>query len=163
MLRKQNKLNHTTVTSYCIISLLNYLGKIFKKVVAHMLSEGSQVNHVLHESPIGSSKQRSTIDEVTQVVGKLQEALAEGNLAGMLLMDVKGAFDHVSESGLLGTMEAMGTEGDLIKSTESFVSNRRVRLIIDLHQCEERVVDTGVPQGSPVSLIPFAIYLSGVF
>lgn len=36
-------------------------------------------------------------------------------------------------------------------------------LVTDRHECEEVVVDVRVPQGSPVSPIRFAIYLSGVF
>lgn len=43
------------------------------------------------------------------------------------------------------------------------MSDRRVGLVIDRHQYEETSVDTGVLQGSPVSLILFAIYLRRVF
>lgn len=43
------------------------------------------------------------------------------------------------------------------------MSDRRVEFIIYGHQCEETVVDTRVPQRSPVSLIHFAIYLNEVF
>lgn len=47
--------------------------------------------------------------------------------------------------------------------TELFMSDIKVGLVIDRHQCEEALVDTGIPQRSPVSLILFPIYLSGVF
>lgn len=49
-------------------------------------------------------RQRSTIDEVAQVVGTVQNAWAEGKLAGIQLMDIKDAFDQVSPSCLLRTM-----------------------------------------------------------
>lgn len=57
----------------------------------------------------------------------------------------------------------MGADGDLMKRTESFMSDRSVGLVIDGHQCKERGVETEVPYGSPVSLILFEIYLKGVF
>lgn len=35
--------------------------------------------------------------------------------AGMLLMNVKVAFDHVSRNRLMWNMEALGADGDLVK------------------------------------------------
>lgn len=33
----------------------------------------------------------------------------------MLLMDVKGAFDHVSKNSLMQNMEVLGADGDLVR------------------------------------------------
>lgn len=41
--------------------------------------------------------------------------------------------------------------------------DRSVSLVIDSHLCQETTVETGVSQGSPVSPVLFAIYLSEVF
>lgn len=57
----------------------------------------------------------------------------------------------------------MNTDGDLIGWTESFMSDRRVRMVINGHQCEQTTVDTSVSQGLLVLPIIFSIYLSGVF
>lgn len=81
----------------------------------------------------------------------------------MLLIDVKGAFDNESRNSFLRTMEGIGADEDLMQRTESFMSDRRIGLVIDEHQCEEMVVDPDIQQGSPVTSILFAIYLRGVF
>lgn len=78
-------------------------------------------------------------------------------------MDVKGAFDHVSKGQLLTRMIELGIDGDLVTWTSSFLTVRKVQLVIDGHDNEEREIETGIPQGSPVSLILFLIYISGVF
>lgn len=78
----------------------------------------------------------------------------------MLLINVKGAFDHVSWSCFLHSMQEMGTDRNLMRWTESFKSDRSVRLVIDRHQCAEKAVVIGAAEGSPVSPIPFDIYLS---
>ena len=57
----------------------------------------------------------------------------------------------------------MGVDGDLIKWTKSFLTDRKVQLVIDGHDSPERSIETGIPQGSPVSPILFLIYISGVF
>jgi len=53
-------------------------------------------------------------------------------------------------------------DGDLIRWTESFNSDRTVAMIIEGNDMERHPVEAGVPQGSPVSPILFAIYTSGV-
>ena len=78
-------------------------------------------------------------------------------------MDVKGAFDHVSKGQLLTRMIELGIDGDLVTWTDSFLTNRKIQLVIDGHDNKEKEIETGIPQGSPVSPILFLIYISGVF
>jgi len=60
-------------------------------------------------------------------------------------------------------MEELGLEADLIWWTMSFMSDRRVKLVLDGETGDENPVDTGVSQGSPVAPILFVTYLSGIF
>jgi len=53
-------------------------------------------------------------------------------------------------------------DGDLIQWTESFLSERTVEMIIKGNAMESHPVEAGVPQGSHVSPILFAIYTSGL-
>ncbi len=78
-------------------------------------------------------------------------------------MDVKGTFDHVSKEQLLIQMIDLGIDGDLVTWTSSFLTNRKVQLVIHGHDNKERDIETGIPQGSPVSPILFLICISGVF
>lgn len=112
---------------------------------------------------MGSRKQRSCVDAVARVMNRVEETWNQGKIAGLLLMDVKGAFDHVSRNQLLRSMRDMKIDGNLIKWVGSFMTDRRLQLVIDGHCGKEVNVECGVPQGSPVSPILFAIYLSGVF
>jgi len=54
-------------------------------------------------------------------------------------------------------------EGDLVRWTESFASDRKVRLVLNGQEGNDHEVETGIPQGSPVSPILFTAYLSGHF
>ena len=78
-------------------------------------------------------------------------------------MDVKGAFDHVSKAQLLSHMINLGIDRDLVGRTGSFLTNRKVQLVIDGHESKKRKIETGIPQGSSVSPILFLIYISEVF
>ena len=96
-------------------------------------------------------------------MSRVEEAWSRGNIAALLLMDVKGAFDHVSKKRLQRRMQEIGIDSNLISWVGSFLSDRKLQLVIDGHCEAERQVCTGVPQGSPVSPILFTIYLRGVF
>ena len=78
-------------------------------------------------------------------------------------MDMKGAFDHVSKTQLVTRMLELEIDGDFICWTKSFLINPKLQLIIDGHNNPENNIETGIPQGSPVSPILFLIYISGVY
>ncbi len=75
----------------------------------------------------------------------------------------RNAFDHVSKWQLLTRMIEFGVGGDLVTWTGSFLTDRKVQLVIDGHNNKEKEIETGISQGSPVSPILFLIYISGVF
>lgn len=68
----------------------------------------------------------------------------EKRLLHMLLIDVKGAFDHVSRNGLMCKIEVLGADEDLVRWTGSFELERKVSLVEDDHQCEDMEVETAV-------------------
>lgn len=59
-------------------------------------------------------------------------------------------------------MRQLGIDNDLIGWTQSFLTHRRVEIVIDGHINPEKEVETSIPQGSPVYPILFLIYISGV-
>lgn len=84
-------------------------------------------------------------------------------ISSSIFMDVKGAFDHVSKTQLVARMLELEIDGDLICWKKSFLTNRKIQHVIDGYKNPENDVETGIPQGSPVSPVLFLIYISGVF
>lgn len=68
---------------------------------------------------------------MARVIGRVQEASTEGKLAGMLLMDVKRVFNHVSRNCLLCTLKGISVDKNLMRWTQSFMSERVVCLVFD--------------------------------
>jgi hypothetical protein len=87
-------------------------------MVADGISAQLEANGGLHRGQFGGRKQRSAVDAVAYVMNRTHIAWNNGQIAGLLLMEVKGAFDHVNHRRLLTTMVAMKLDGDLSDSSD---------------------------------------------
>ena len=119
------------VKSYQVISLLNCLDKVVKKLVAGQLSQFCEEYGKLHKRQMGARKQQSAIDAAAILVQQVHEIWENKKIAGALLIDVKGAFNHVSQAKLAQRMSELGIENDLIGWIQSFLTDRWVELVID--------------------------------
>jgi len=78
-------------------------------------------------------------------------------------MDVKGAYDHVAKYRLYKILQDLKLPINLISWVSAFLVNRLLRLAFDGQTQEFTTINSGVPQGSPVSPILFLIYIRDLF
>ena len=72
-------------------------------------------------------------------------------------MDIKSAFNNVSRSHLCRRITTLGIDPDLVRRTESFMQDRRMRLEMDGKSGEEYTIESGISHVSPVSPTLFAV------
>ena len=65
-------------------------------------------------------KNRSVIDVAAIMVDKIHKIWEEKNIAASLLMNVKGAFDYVSQVKCAQRIKQLGVDNDLIGLTQCF-------------------------------------------
>jgi len=78
------------------------------------------------------------------------------------MMDIQAAFPSVTRGSLIHAMKAKKIDGDLIRWTESFLTEKTVEMVIEGNVIQSHPVELDVPQGSPVSQILFAIHTAGL-
>jgi hypothetical protein len=137
------------------------MGKIVEKVVTSLLADG--IAKKLYKGHFGCRKCHSIVDVAACLTEEVYQSWAKGKIAGAILMDVKGAFDHVSRTRLTKRLEELEADPQRIRWTDNFMKDRKVSLIINGYETAMKPTNSGIPQGSPVSPILFAIYISGVF
>ena len=75
-----------------------------------------------------------------------------------MALDISKAFDRVWHAGLLHKLKSYGISGQIFGLISSFLSNRRLRVVLDGKSSQEYPVNAGVLQGSilgPTLLLPY--------
>jgi len=132
ILKKPDKPNYSIPKAYRIITLLNCLDKVAEKTIAVRLSYKAEINEKLLDfDQMGGRKQRSAIDAVLNLVHDAQMAKSRGNTLTCLLLDVKGAFDHVALEQLVKILIKQKIPINLINWVKCFLQNRVIGLAFD--------------------------------
>ena len=163
ILKKPKKPDYSAPKAYRVIALLNCLGKISERILAQRLSFLAETTSLLHESQIGGRLKKSAIDAALLLTNQVQENKALNLKTSTLFLDVKGAFDHVAENQLIQTLIDLNLPLTLIGWIRSFLEKRVLKLSFNGQTEEFKPIETGIPQGSPISPILFLIYIRNLF
>jgi hypothetical protein len=131
VITKPGKDDYCKVKSYRVMCLLGCIGRLLERIIADGISAQLEANGGLHWGQFCGRKQCSAVDAVAYVMNRTHIAWNNRQIAGLLLMDIKSAFDHVNHRRLLTTMVAKKLDGDLIEWTEDFLTNRTVQITVD--------------------------------
>ena len=115
---------------------------------------------LLNPHQCGSLAGLSASDATTTLTHEVRTLQMAGKKVSTLFLDIKGGFDNVNPSTLYSILKAKGVDPYLVSWTRSFLSGRTCRL---LYQGSPKVfapISVGTPLGSPVSPLPFVIYVS---
>ena len=119
--------------------------------------------NLLYKGQMGGRKQRNAIDAVMCLAHDIDVGKKEKKVVSALLLDVKGAFDNVSSTRLRQTLATMALPGAVLNWVKHFLSHRTTALAFDGEREELQPMQTGIPQGSPISPILFLLYLKPLF
>ncbi len=164
ILKKPNKPNYSISKTYRIITLLNCLDKIAKKLIAMQLSYTAKTNDkLLNFDQMRGRKQRLTINAVLNLVHDAQMAKSRENTLTCLLLDVKDVFDHVTLKQLIKILIKQKISINLINWVKCFLQNRVIDLAFDEECQKSKEISTEISQESSISLILFLIYIRHLF
>jgi hypothetical protein len=81
-----------------VISLLNYLGKISKRILAKRLGYLAETTSLLYNFQIDRRLKKSAINIRLLLTNKVQKNHLKGYKTSVLFLDIKEAFDHISKN-----------------------------------------------------------------
>src|SRR6185437_1761274 len=102
------------------------------------------------------------VDLVACLVSDIKEAINNEQIAAALLLDVLGAFDTVIHYTLVERLKSQGWPECVLRYVASLCSGRTIVVSHEGERTEPRAPWGGIPQGSPISLILFLLYIEPI-
>jgi hypothetical protein len=159
---KLDKLDYSLPKAHRPISLLETMSKLLEKAVAKRMQHDIVKNELIHANQFGGRAHSSCLDAGLALIHDVQDTHRRGLKVGILLFDVRGFFDNINHGRMTAILENLGYPPELVRWSEAFLKNRKVRLSFNNVILEERGQPIGVPQGSPLSPVYSITYTSSL-
>lgn len=93
----------------------------------------------------------------------LRKPFDEGEHCELLSIDLQKAYDRADRNQIVAKLTSWGVNGKMLNFIKSFLSNRSFRVLVGDVQSTRRTQETGVPQGSILSVSLFLVLMETVF
>ena len=147
-------------SNYRPVSLLCIISKVMESIVNRSLMNHLETNGILSKRQYGFRRGLGTSDLLSLVQHEWASTLAHGGEVHAMALDIAGAFDKVSHSGVLFKAERYGITGQLLSWITSYLQKRQLQVVVSGQCSTLQPITAGVPQGSILGPTLFLIYVN---
>ena len=157
LLKKNDPLNPK---NYRPVALLPIMSKILERVVFKQVVEYVEGNGLLHPSHHGSRAKHSTCTAMIEMYDTWIDSVEQGEMAGVMMIDLSAAFDLVDHPLLLRKLELMGFDQSAVTWFWSYLTERSQSVYVDGKFSDFATVEVGVPQGSVLGPLMYILFVN---
>lgn len=142
--------------------MLPTIAKLMERLVNSRIEWILEDGNLLSNTQCGFRKNRTTYDQITRVENTIKKALNTKQIAIVVFIDLKGAFDRVWHNAIIFKLREMGLRGRVLGWLYSYLNNRQFKVIFEGEKSTTRNISSGVPQGSVISPLLFNVLMSDI-
>ncbi|CAB4005710.1 Hypothetical predicted protein [Paramuricea clavata] len=147
--------------NYRLISILPIVSKILERSVFNQIYKFLNDNSLLSKHQSGFRPKHSTLTTLIQMCDTLYENMDNGQLSGVVFLDIRKAFDSIDHTILLQKMnDQFGIKNVELDWFKSYLTNREQACIVNGAMSSPKTIVCGVPQGSILGLLLFLLYIN---
>ena len=148
-----------TPKNYRATSLLSVVSKVFEELVNNRISDHLEKCGFFSDFQYGFRSSGTTADHLTVVPDRIARAFNSSGATRAVALDISNALDRVWHAGLLHKRD-LRISGQIFGLISSFLSNRRLQVVLDGKSPKEYPVNAGVSRGSILGPKPFLLYIN---
>ena len=157
---KPNKQSYDSSKSFRPIVLLNTLDKLIEKVIGKRLQFQVIFNNFIHSSQLGGLKFKSTIDVGVALTHIIHSGWVKNILTSILAFDISQFFPSLNHHLLTRILKKAGLDNCIVNFFANYLVGRKTNYFWNNFTSSIFDVNVGVGQGSALSPILLALYLS---
>ena len=151
--------SHEEYKNYRPVSNLPFLSKVLEKVMYHQLNKHIEENNFHCKYQSAYRKNYSCETSVLRLIGDIEKMLNEKSCVLLVLLDSTAAFDTIDHEILYKQLEEeFNVSSDALEMIKSYLTNRSFSVAIKDKIGNPRSLNYGVPQGSVLAPLLYALY-----